>query len=111
MHNLNRQITMMKQLLKRMALGVTLCLCAGSTVWAQSYTPTPENLQARKEFQDIKIGIFLHWGIYSMTAQGEWYMINRNIHRDEYAKLASGFYPSEFDAAECVSQIEASGAK
>ena len=52
MHNLNRQITMMKQLLKRMALGMTLCLCAGSTAWAQSYTPTPENLQARKEFQD-----------------------------------------------------------
>ena len=110
MHNLNRQITMMKQLLKRMALGVTLCLCAGSTVWAQSYTPTPENLQARKEFQDNKFGIFLHWGIYSMTAQGEWYMNNRNIHRDEYAKLASGFYPSEFDAAEWVSQIKASGA-
>ena len=102
---------MMKQLLKKMALGMTLCLCAGSTVWAQSYTPTPENLQARKEFQDNKFGIFLHWGIYSMTAQGEWYMNNRNIHRDEYAKLASGFYPSEFDAAEWVSQIKASGAK
>ena len=111
MHNLNQQITMMKQLLKRMALGMTLCLCAGSTAWAQSYTPTPENLQARKEFQDNKFGIFLHWGIYSMTAQGEWYMNNRNIHRDEYAKLASGFYPSEFDAAEWVSQIKASGAK
>ena len=102
---------MMKRLLKRMALGMTLCLCAGSTAWAQSYTPTPENLQARKEFQDNKFGIFLHWGIYSMTAQGEWYMNNRNIHRDEYAKLASGFYPSEFDAAEWVSQIKASGAK
>ena len=102
---------MMKQLLKKMALCVTLCLCAGSTAWAQSYTPTPENLQARKEFQDNKFGIFLHWGIYSMTAQGEWYMNNRNIHRDEYAKLASGFYPSEFDAAEWVSQIKASGAK
>ena len=87
----------MKQLLKKMALGMTFSLCVGTTTWAQSYTPTPENLQARKEFQDNKFGIFLHWGIYSMTAQGEWYMNNRNIHRDEYAKLASGFYPSEFD--------------
>ena len=44
-----------------------------------------------------------------MTAQGEWYMNNRNIHRDEYAKLASGFYPSKFDAAQWVAQIKASG--
>ena len=94
-----------------MACGVALCLCIGSTAWAQSYTPTPENLQARKEFQDNKFGIFLHWGIYSMPAQGEWYMNTHNIHRDEYAELASGFYPSKFNAAEWVSQIKASGAK
>ena len=102
---------MMKNMYKKMALAPMLCLSVGTSALAQSYTPTPENLQARKEFQDNKFGIFLHWGIYSMTAQGEWYMNNRNIHRDEYAKLASGFYPSEFDAAEWVSQIKASGAK
>ena len=102
---------MVKHFFKRMACGVALCLCIGSTAWAQSYTPTPENLQARKEFQDNKFGIFLHWGIYSMPAQGEWYMNTHNIHRDEYAELASGFYPSKFNAAEWVSQIKASGAK
>ena len=102
---------MVKHFFKRMACGVALSLCICSTAWAQSYTPTPENLQARKEFQDNKFGVFLHWGIYSMPAQGEWYMNTHNIHRDEYAKLASGFYPSEFDAAEWVSQIKASGAK
>lgn len=68
-------------------------------------------MKARQEFQDNKFGIFLHWGIYSMTAQGEWYMTTHNIHRDEYAKLASGFYPSRFNAAEWVSAIKASGAK
>jgi len=90
-----------------------LGLSATMPVFAQTstYTPTPENLQARQEFQDNKFGIFLHWGIYSMTAQGEWYMNNKNIHRDEYAKLASGFYPSRFNAAEWVSAIKASGAK
>ena len=102
---------MMKQILQRMALGAALCLSVGASSQAQSYIPTSENLQARKEFQDNKFGVFLHWGIYSMTAQGEWYMNNRNLHRDEYAKLASGFYPSKFDAAQWVSQIKASGAK
>ena len=101
----------MKSILKRVALGITMSVCAGTAAFPQSYTPSPENLQARKEFQDNKFGIFLHWGIYSMTAQGEWYMNTRNIHRDEYAKMASGFYPSRFNAAEWVSAIKASGAK
>ena len=101
----------MKQTFLRVITGLFLGISVGSTAFCQTYVPTSENLQARKEFQDNKFGIFLHWGIYSMTAQGEWYMNNRNIHRDEYAKLASGFYPSEFDAAQWVSQIKASGAK
>ena len=42
------------------------------------YVPAPENLQARENFRDQKFGIFLHWGLYSMLAQGEWYM-NRGI--------------------------------
>ena len=101
----------MKQTFLRVITGLFLGISVGSTAFCQTYVPTSENLQARKEFQDNKFGVFLHWGIYSMTAQGEWYMNNRNIHRDEYAKLASGFYPSEFDAAQWVSQIKASGAK
>ncbi len=104
---------MIKHMLKNTVLGTSLYLCLATTATAQnaSYTPASENLEARREFQDNKFGIFLHWGIYSMTAQGEWYMNNRNIHRDEYAKLASGFCPSRFDAAEWVSAVKASGAK
>ena len=102
---------MMKSFFRRMALCLSVCGCACIVAFPQSYVPAPENLQARKEFQDNKFGIFLHWGIYSMTARGEWYMNDRNVHRDEYAKLASGFYPSKFDAAEWVSAIKASGAK
>ena len=74
------------------------------------YVPTSENLKARQEFADSKLGIFIHWGIYSMFAQGEWYM-NNNINNKEYAKVASAFYPIEFDAKEWVSAIKAAGAK
>ena len=101
----------MKKLIRNITLATGLCLSLSASAQTATYTPTPENIQARQEFQDNKFGIFLHWGIYSMTAQGEWYMNNRNIHRDEYAKLASGFYPSRFNAAEWVSAIKASGAK
>ncbi len=75
------------------------------------YVPTSENLKARQEFADSKLGIFIHWGIYSMFAQGEWYMNNANIDNKEYAKAASAFYPIGFDAKEWVSAIKAAGAK
>ena len=66
---------------------------------AQHYQPSAENLESRKQFQDDKFGIFLHWGLYSMLATGEWTMTNKDLNYKEYAKLAGGFYPSKFDAA------------
>lgn len=86
----------------------------GGKVAAQttaSYVPAEENLKARQEFADSKLGIFIHWGIYSMFAQGEWYMTNANIDHREYAKAASAFYPIRFNAQEWVSAIKAAGAK
>ena len=78
---------------------------------AQSYTPTEENLRSRKEFADCKLGIFLHWGIYSTFAQGEWYLQNAVPDRYEYAKAADAFYPHRFNADEWVKAIKESGAK
>ncbi len=76
-----------------------------------AYMPSVENLKARQEFRDDKFGIFLHWGLYSMLATGEWTMTNNNLNYKEYAKLAGGFYPSKFNAAEWVAAIKASGAR
>lgn len=89
-----------------LALGSLLSLSAQTT-----YQPSPENIKSREAFQDNKFGIFLHWGLYSMLANGEWAMTNHNLNYKEYAKLASGFYPSKFDAAKWVADIKASGAK
>ena len=74
------------------------------------YSPTPENLKSRAEFENDRFGIFIHWGIYSMFGQGEWYL-NAGLDKDEYAKAASGFYPANFDAKSWVSAIKDSGAK
>lgn len=96
--------------MKKISILILIGLFCGQ-IKAQQYIPTPENLQARKEFQDNKFGIFLHWGLYSMLAQGEWFMTNKDIDHQEYRKLASGFYPSRFNAAEWVAAIKAAGAK
>ncbi|MGI6243008.1 MAG: alpha-L-fucosidase [Prevotella sp.] len=96
--------------MKRFLL-LSLSLLMGLQLWAQQYVPTEENLQARKTFQDEKFGIFLHWGVYSMLADGEWVMHTRKINRDEYAQLPAGFYPSRFNAQEWVDAFKAAGAK
>ena len=62
---------------KRFVVLGLLLLCLGGKA-QDAYVPSPENLEARKEFQDSKFGIFLHWGLYSMLAQGEWVMTNQN---------------------------------
>lgn len=81
-------------------------------LFAQSnYQPSAENLKARQEFQNDKFGVFIHFGIYSMLADGEWVMEVKNIDHKEYAKLASGFCPSAFNADEWVRAIKSSGAK
>ena len=76
-----------------------------------TYQPTESNLKARAAFSEHRLGIFLHWGIYSMFGQGEWYMTNAGINRDEYAKAAHGFFPSRFNAKEWVTAFKQAGAK
>ncbi|MBB3703171.1 alpha-L-fucosidase [Alloprevotella rava] len=75
------------------------------------YKPTQENIQSRNDFANEKFGIFLHWGLYSIFGQGEWYMTNENIDCHEYAKSAQAFYPHNFSAKKWVEAIKASGAK
>ena len=50
-----------------------------SSLMAQTYTPTVENLKARQEFRDDKFGLFIHWGPFSIPGDGEWVMNNKNI--------------------------------
>ena len=43
------------------------CLCfVFMNAQAQSYTPAKENLKARSSYQDLKFGMFIHWGIASV---------------------------------------------
>ena len=87
----------MKKLLAAAMLALSLTASANTN---QTYTPSADNIAARKHFQDSKFGIFLHWGLYAMLATGEWTMTNNNLNYKEYAKLAGGFYPSRFSAKE-----------
>jgi alpha-L-fucosidase len=75
------------------------------------YTPAPENLRAREWFQDARFGLFIHWGVYSLLADGEWVMNNRKIPAADYEKLPAFFNPIAYDPAEWVAMAKAAGMK
>lgn len=75
------------------------------------YTPSQAVLQSRKEFQDDKFGIFLHWGIYAVLGRGEWVMYNDKLNYQEYPHVAELFNPDKFDAEAWVKAFKAAGAK
>jgi hypothetical protein len=76
-----------------------------------SYTPAPENLNARQEFQDAKFGMFIHWGVYSVLGDGEWVFHNRKLTVHEYELLPKFFDPEKFDAKAWVALAKAAGMK
>ena len=76
-----------------------------------SYQPSPENLQARRDYQDMKFGMFIHWGVYSVLGDGEWVFHERHLKVDEYNRLPAFFDPEKFDAKTWVSLAKAAGMK
>lgn len=75
------------------------------------YIPTKGNLVAREAFQDMKFGMFIHWGIYSTLADGEWVMFIKKIKADNYERLADFFNPQDFNAEEWVKLAKSAGMK
>jgi alpha-L-fucosidase len=92
---------------------ITACiaLLVSIQLTAQSYTPTKENMAARDNFQDMKFGMFIHWGASSVLGSGEWVMNNRNIRVNEYTGLVRVFNPLDFDARQWVATAKAAGMK
>ena len=78
-------------------------------------TVPPERLEARQAFSELKFGIFIHWGIYSMFGAGEWHQNltgkGEGLRAAEYDVAANAFYPHDFDAREWVKAFKAAGAK
>lgn len=48
-------------------------------------------------FQDARFGMFIHWGLYSIPARGEWVRSSERISKDDYAQYFEEFNPVNFN--------------
>ncbi|MBR4664124.1 MAG: alpha-L-fucosidase [Lentisphaeria bacterium] len=53
-----------------------------------------------EEFTELQYGMFIHFGLYSKMARGEWAMNRERIAPAEMEKFARTFRPEHFDADE-----------
>jgi alpha-L-fucosidase len=86
-------------------------ILAGSAVSGAHAEPANASEAARAWFQDAKFGMFIHWGVYSVPARGEWVMEHEHIPVHEYEKFAAQFNPTQFSAREIVSLARRAGMK
>ncbi|PYX73663.1 MAG: hypothetical protein DMG78_08135, partial [Acidobacteria bacterium] len=86
------QVARFPFILRTLALALLL-LTFGTAFSQSSYQPSPENLQARHDYQDMKFGMFIHWGVYSVLGDGEWVFHERHLKLDEYNRLPAFFDP------------------
>ena len=63
-------------------------------------------------FKDAKLGIFIHWGIYSVNGIDEsWSFFNNYISHDDYLKQLDGFTADRYEPDHWAELIQNSGAK
>ena len=63
-------------------------------------------------FKDAKLGIFIHWGIYSVEGIDEsWSFFNGYISHEDYLKQLNGFNAKKYKPQKWAELIKKSGAK
>jgi alpha-L-fucosidase len=78
-------------------------------------TATPDETADRarrmKWWHDVKFGMFIHWGLYSVVGRHEWVMENEGIPVAEYEELAKQFTPKPNAAREWARLARKAGMK
>ena len=101
--------------------GTFILLCAACSVSARPVTNdfgiVQQDDAAMQWFVDAKFGMFLHWGLYAVPAQGEWFMENSAMPPAQYRKFAfdqgDGVYfdAKDYNPAEWAKIAKDSGMK
>jgi alpha-L-fucosidase len=62
-------------------------------------------------FHAARFGIFIHWGVYSVPAKGEWYMNNGKVPVATYTAYARQFTAAQYDPTAWAQLFADAGAR
>jgi len=62
-------------------------------------------------FLDARFGMFIHWGLYSIPARGEWVRSTEKISNEEYQKYFDEFDPINYNPREWAKAAKLAGMK
>lgn len=71
-----------------------------------------KDYQYVKDFQNLGVGLFVHFGLYSKLGKGEWCLhLNKRLTVERYERLAQEFHVKKNWAKELVKTAKALGAR
>jgi alpha-L-fucosidase len=92
-------------------LAISLIVC-NQPLSAQTSINADSIKEKMEWFEDAKLGIFIHWGIYAVNGIDEsWSFFNKKISHADYMRQLKGFTASKYDPAQWAVLIKESGAR
>lgn len=70
-----------------------------------------KRLQNTRWFTDARFGMFIHWGLYSVPAKGEWVKSIEKIPDDVYDRYFEEFNPTDFNPGQWAKLARQAGMK
>ncbi len=71
-----------------------------------------DKVQKFKKWHSIApFGLFVHWGVYALSAYHEQYLMRTSVSRADYEELYKQFNPTEFDPEQLVVMAKQAGMK
>ena len=68
-------------------------------------------IQRTSWFRQDRFGMFIHWGIYSIPARGEWVRSTEKISVEDYEPYFNEFNPVNYDPSKWAKAAKAAGMK
>lgn len=62
-------------------------------------------------YRDARFGMFIHWGLYTIPARGEWLRSTDRIPKEDYMQYFDEFDPKDYDPRAWAKAAKAAGMK
>ncbi len=106
-----------RESIKRICNRLTIGVLAGIILLGTNFTARAQETEAQKAermawFQDAKLGIFVHYGIYAVNGIDEsWSFFNGYTSHKTYMEQLQGFTAAKYNAEEWAKLFKEAGAK